>query len=412
MPRAATGEVQSYEWSDGRTVTWRLRVRAYGHRHRVTLGTNHEGWSRERALVELDRIVAQIERGTWQPPSMVVRESGCAGDETLHVTASRWWQRREGELRPKTVVDYRWRLDYLLGYLAGEPTASIDARKVDDFRQKLVGRGLGARSVNMVLDLLAQVLDDAVEYGLVDTNAARGKRRRMRVPRPRRTFLEPDQVIALLDSAGAWEASLPAHRRCGRRAMLACLTLAGLRVSELVAADRDDLDLAGGRLRVRDSKTEAGVRQVELTGFLLDELLTYVADRQPAGPLFQTSRGRRQDADNIRKRLLAPAVERANLVRGDLPSLPPVTPHSLRRTFASLALAAGRDPRWVMAQMGHTDARLTLSIYAQVMQRQRHDERTLNLLMRFPGETASGPAIGPTLLDSTSEPSGRMTADG
>jgi integrase len=46
-----------------------------------------------------------------------------------------------------------------------------------------------------------------------------------------------------------------------------------------------------------------------------------------------------------------------------------VTPHTLRRTFASLALAAGRDPRWVMGQLGHTDARLTLNVYAQVMQR-------------------------------------------
>jgi len=36
-----------------------------------------------------------------------------------------------------------------------------------------------------------------------------------------------------------------------------------------------------------------------------------------------------------------------------------VTPHTLRRTFASLALAAGRDPRWGMGQLGHTSARFT-----------------------------------------------------
>lgn len=69
-----------------------------------------------------------------------------------------------------------------------------------------------------------------------------------------------------------------------------------------------------------------------------------------------------------------------------------VTPHTLRRTFASLALAAGRDPRWVMAQLGHADARLTLSVYAplnvyaQVMQRQRIDEALVWQLMRFPAE--------------------------
>jgi Phage integrase family len=63
-----------------------------------------------------------------------------------------------------------------------------------------------------------------------------------------------------------------------------------------------------------------------------------------------------------------------------------VTPHTLRRTFASLALAAGRDPRWVMAQLGHTDARLTLNLYAQVMQRHRVDEALIWQLMRFPDE--------------------------
>jgi integrase len=34
-----------------------------------------------------------------------------------------------------------------------------------------------------------------------------------------------------------------------------------------------------------------------------------------------------------------------------------VTPHTLRRTWAMLALTAGRDARWVMAQTGHTGAR-------------------------------------------------------
>ena len=63
-----------------------------------------------------------------------------------------------------------------------------------------------------------------------------------------------------------------------------------------------------------------------------------------------------------------------------------LTPHTLRRTFASLALAAGRDPRWVMGQLGHTDARLTLNVYAQVMQRHRVEEGLIWQLMRFPDE--------------------------
>jgi hypothetical protein len=219
VPRKATGSIDPpHVHADGRTVTFRARVRAYGRQHRLTFGTNHEGWNEHRVRVELDEILRQIERGTWEPPSrkpdpaMMVED-----DETLHVTASRWWGRREAELAAKTRVDYRWRLDHLLRYLAQDATADIDVRRVDWLRAQLRDRGLAARSVNMVLDCLAQMLDDAVEYGLLDTNPARGKRRRMRLPQSRRTFLEPDQVVDLLDAAGRWERELLADERFADR---------------------------------------------------------------------------------------------------------------------------------------------------------------------------------------------------
>jgi hypothetical protein len=85
----------------------------------------------------------------------------------------------------------------------------------------------------MMLDLLAQILDDAVEYGLPTANPARGKRRRLKVLKPCRTFLEPDMVVDLLDVADEWERSPPPHPRYGRRAFVATLCLAGPRISEL-----------------------------------------------------------------------------------------------------------------------------------------------------------------------------------
>jgi hypothetical protein len=38
-----------------------------GRRYRIDFGTNHEGCSVERARVELDHILQQVERGTWEP---------------------------------------------------------------------------------------------------------------------------------------------------------------------------------------------------------------------------------------------------------------------------------------------------------------------------------------------------------
>ena len=39
-----------------------------------------------------------------------------------------------------------------------------------------------------------------------------------------------------------------------------------------------------------------------------------------------------------------------------------------------------------MGQIGHTDARLTLNVYAQIVQRQSADRRQIWTLMRFAGE--------------------------
>ena len=227
----------------------------------------------------------------------------------------------------------------------------------------------------------------------------------MKVPKSRRTFLEPDQVVDLLDVAGGWERGLPPHQQYGRRALLAALCLAGPRISELTSAPRARLDLHGGRLRVGDAKTAAGLRDIELTFFLQAELREHVAHMAALGrltsagaPIFPTYRGGEHRASNIRNRLLSECVARANARReADGKMLLPdrVTPHALRRTFASLALAAGRDPRWVMAQLGHSDARLTLNVYAQVMQRQRLDEAVIWQLMRFPDEIEK-PSFGPT----------------
>jgi hypothetical protein len=261
MAPRATGAIETHEWRDGRTVTVRARLRAYGRRYRIAFGTNHEGWSVERARVELDRILQHVERGTWDPPSRADNSTAALeGDETVHVTASRWWQRRNAELAPKTRVDYRWRLDHMLRLLAHETTAELDVHRVDAFRGELEAAALSPRSVNMILDLLAQILDDAVGYGLLGANPARGRRRRMKVPKPTRSFREPDMVLDLLDVAEDWERALSPHQCYGRP----------LRAHHL-------------------ESLPAALREREGTAL----------------PLFPTRTARRLNASNIRNRLLS-----------------------------------------------------------------------------------------------------------
>jgi hypothetical protein len=81
--------------------------------------------------------------------------------------------------------------------------------------------------------------------------------------------------------------------------------------------------------------------------------------------VFGTRNGRANNAENIRSRILTPAVAKANemLLERGLAAMGRVTPHTLRRTFVSLALiASANDIRWVMAQVCHADHKMTYSV--------------------------------------------------
>jgi integrase len=450
MGRLATGQIRTNVRKDGSTF-FSARVWAYGRRHTVKFGTDAEGWTRERVEAKLADIQTLIRLGLWEPPADQPAEDEI--EPTFHEVASNWLAMRGAEgLAERTVEDYRWRLvRHLLPFFAEYPPSRIDVRLVERYkRQKLQERNeilaaraagtplrdergnarrpLSNKSINKLLELLAQILDDASETLLDNagraswSNPARGRRRRLKVARKPRSFLEADELESLIEAAGdldrlrwkegreelareiqrlrdrrrwAWKkiarslgvaesSAIYLYRRLEdppgqttlvRRAMVATLGCAGLRNTELCDLDWPDLVFAHRKIRVADSKTPAGVREVAMTPRLLEELLAYrstLGDVASDAPAFPTGRGTRRNKDNVNARVLKPALRRADELREQrsLPALPPgVTVHTLRRTYVSLMLAAGADLRWVQGQVGHEDAKMTLEVYTQVLQR-------------------------------------------
>ena len=86
--------------------------------------------------------------------------------------------------------------------------------------------------------------------------------------------------------------------------------------------------------------------------------------------VFATASGKPRNKDNVRT-ILGRVVDRVNedRERRRVISLPPVTPHTLRRTYISLMLEAGAPLHYVMGQVGHEDSKTTLEIYAHVQNR-------------------------------------------
>jgi integrase len=191
------------------------------------------------------------------------------------------------------------------------------------------------------------------------------------------------------------------------------MILAGLRVGELCSLRWRDVDLAGGKLRVTDSKTEAGERVVDLSPMLLDELKLHKAHANEPSPdslVFGTSNGRARNRSNITRQILGPAIDRANVELAKVGRTPieGATNHSLRRTFCALLYEAGATPAYVMAQMGHTDASLALEIYTKVMERKRDTGERMDALVRGADWAQTGAngveAIDPLPATATKNP--------
>lgn len=164
-----------------------------------------------------------------------------------------------------------------------------------------------------------------------------------------------------------------------RKAVIATLAFAGPRVSELCALNKQDIDQDKGRIYIRDSKTPAGVRVVDIRPRLRNELASFPGLAQSVAtdtPAYPTSSGSRRDRNNVNARIIAPVVKHANALRaGRLqpPIRAHVTPHTFRRTYITIMLAAGFDLPYVQDQVGHLDPSTTLAIYAKVIPRPDRD---------------------------------------
>jgi integrase len=405
MPRKPTGAVVARKTNRG--TVFALRFTAYGERQYVTLGGAWEGWTQGKADDELTVTMAQIRKGVWQPPVAVEPIDAADDDPTFHEFASEWFEAKKLELRESTIERYLMDLScLLLPYFKDHRLSQITVAEVDRYRDAMVRqrdhiararergdttrRPAGNETINKTLVRLGSILDVALERGLILQNPVKvnPRNRKLKTTTPRRTYLDQArQIIALLDAAEQLDNEARANtRHVGRKALLATPTFSSLRLGEVIALEWDDLDLAGGWIIVNKSKTDAGVRKTKLQPVLrciLNERKGSLPPAQRDGLIFGTASGKPHSPSNVR-RLMAAVCERANanLADADHPPLPPITPHSLRRTWCSVMFALGESIPNVMADGGWANPNLPLRIYAQTMRRDPGENARLKALVQ------------------------------
>jgi integrase/recombinase XerD len=145
------------------------------------------------------------------------------------------------------------------------------------------------------------------------------------------------------------------------RSLLELLYASGLRISEAVGLDRDDLSVEEGLVRVVGKGDRE--RQVPVGEVALEWLRRYIDEVRPAwlalgagpighgGPLFLSVRGDRLDRRRAWEMLVATARS-VGLESG-------VSPHTLRHSFATHLLEGGADLRIVQELLGHANINTT-----------------------------------------------------
>lgn len=174
------------------------------------------------------------------------------------------------------------------------------------------------------------------------------------------------------------------------------LAFGGIRFGEATALRRQDVGADGARLTVSrsvryvggrwlvgDPKTDAGRRTVSLPASVAAALVDHLDRFAPVGPdalAFGTSAGSTCTRPNFGV-VFRRAVQRAGL--------PPVRPHELRHTGATLAAATGATTKELMRRLGHFLSAAALMYQRAADERDGEIARALDAMI---GDAAADPA--------------------
>ena len=257
----------------------------------------------------------------------------------------------------------------ILEELGAHKLSEIGRVDLQDIAGRLLAGGLDPSTVRNALMPLRAIYRRALLRNELVVNptaglelpASRGRRDRVASP------AEAERLIGLV-----------AERD---RALWATAFYAGLRLGELLALRWEDIDLAGGLIRVEraydgkerafvEPKSRAGRRKVPVPAVLRDHLLEHKLQGRDTGLVF----GRGPDLPfdysstmNRAKRAWKRAEKMRAERREEEPPILPITLHEARHTFASLLIDAGVNAKALSTFMGHSSIAITIDRYGHLM---------------------------------------------
>jgi integrase len=325
---------------------WRARYRGPDRRERsktFARRVDAERW--------LAGISVAITRREWTDPARARLSVG--------EWSQQWLTSRGPSLKATTRESYRSLLSTCILPTWGRvPLSAVTHADVADWIAQL-STVVGASRCRKAATLLSGIIAGAVRDQRIPRNPCEGVRL-PRLPPHEQRFLTLSQLQLLADRAGEY------------RTMVLVLGLCGLRFGECAALRVLDFEPLRRRLRVRRSVSDVNgrlvysttktheERDVPVPRFLADLLVDEVAGRKLEELIFTSPGGKPLRLGNWRRRVWDPALQASGLEF--------LTPHDLRHTAASLAIASGASVKHVQRMRGHKDAAMTLNVYASLFE--------------------------------------------
>ena len=245
-----------------------------------------------------------------------------------------------------------------------------DPQRLRTFLQNVADKH-GTGSAKMAKSIVSGILGLAVDNGVLASNALRQVRpvtsqAAKPVTRERDTSRaltrdERDAVIAYADKMALDESVTPPTRRKRQTVadLMAFMAGTGVRINEARSLRWEHLNLDANTVDVYGTKSKSSERRLTLPGWLTERLKSRAERTGTEGLVFSSPHHLRQPERLWDQSNSAKAVARVFAGSG----FGWATPHTLRRTVATLLHEAGVPIARIADQLGHADPAMTASVY-------------------------------------------------